>query len=117
MAEDDDPLDVLVLCQETVEPLTLIHARTLGSMTMIDGGKKDHKIIAVATEHSEFDSYREASEMPIHRLTMLRRFFQDYKQLEGKAVEVDEIQPSRDGFPIIEDALARYSRQRRRGFK
>jgi inorganic pyrophosphatase len=116
LAEDDDPLDVLVLCQETVVPLTLIHARTIGLMTMIDAGKKDHKIIAVATEDPEFNSYREASEMPAHRLTMLRRFFQDYKQLEGKAVEVDEIQPSREAFPIIEDALARYSRQRRRGF-
>jgi inorganic pyrophosphatase len=117
LAEDDDPLDVLVLCQETVVPLTLIHARTIGLMTMIDAGKKDHKIIAVATEDPEFNSYREASEMPGHRLTMLRRFFQDYKQLEGKAVEVDEIQPAKEAFPIIEDALARYSRQRRKGFK
>ena len=116
LAEDDDPLDVLVLCQETVVPLTLIHARTIGLMTMIDAGKKDHKIIAVATEDPEFNSYREASEMPAHRLTMLRRFFQDYKQLEGKAVEVDEIQPAREAYPIIEDALSRYSRQRRRGF-
>jgi inorganic pyrophosphatase len=105
-----------VLCQETVVPLTLIHARTIGLMTMIDAGKKDHKVIAVATEDPEFNSYREASEMPTHRLSMLRRFFQDYKQLEGKAVEVDEIQPPKEAYPTIEDALARYSRQRRRGF-
>ena len=117
LAEDDDPLDVLVLCQETVVPLTLIHARTIGLMTMIDAGEKDHKIIAVAVDDPEFNSYREAAEMPSHRLTMLRRFFQDYKQLEGKAVEVDDIQPAKAAFPIIEDALARYSRQRRRGFK
>jgi len=117
LAEDDDPLDVLVLCQETVVPLTLIHARTIGLMTMIDAGKKDHKIIAVATDDPEFNSYREAAEMPPHRLTMLRRFFQDYKQLEGKAVEVDEIERSKNAFPIIEDALHRYSRQRRRGFR
>ena len=117
LAEDDDPLDVLVLCQETVVPLTIIHARTIGLMTMIDSGKKDHKIIAVATQDPEFNAYREASEMPPHRLTMLKRFFQDYKQLEGKAVEVDDIQPSKAAFPIIEDALSRYSRQRRRGFK
>src|SRR3989475_10617551 len=116
LAEDDDPLDVLVLCQETVVPLTIIHARTIGLMTMIDAGKQDHKIIAVATEDPEFNSYRQASEMPPHRLLMLRRFFQDYKQLEGKAVEVDEIQPANVAFPIIEDALARYSRQRRKGF-
>ena len=117
LAEDDDPLDVLVLCQEPVVPLTLIHARTIGIITMIDQGEKDHKVIAVATEDPEFNSYREAADMPSHRLVMLRRFFQDYTQLEGKVVEVDEIQPSKMAFPIIEDALARYSRQRRRGFK
>jgi len=116
LAEDDDPLDVLVLCQETVVPLTLLHARTIGIMTMIDAGKKDHKIIAVATNDPEFNSYREAAEMPPHRLSMLRRFFQDYKQLEGKAVEVDEIQPAKVAFPIIEDALSRYSHRRRKGF-
>src|ERR1017187_6134835 len=116
LAEDDDPLDVLVLCQEAVVPLTLIHARAIGLMTMIDSGKKDHKIIAVATQDPEFNSYREASEMPEHPLTMLRRFFLDYKQLEGKAVEVDEISPAQHTYPIIEDALARYSQQRRKGF-
>ena len=116
LAEDDDPLDVLVLCQETVVPLTLIKARTIGLMTMIDAGERDHKIIAVALDDPEFNSYREAAEMPSHRLTMLRRFFQDYTQLEGKVVEVDEIQPAKEAYPVIEDALMRYSRQRRKGF-
>jgi inorganic pyrophosphatase len=85
-------------------------------MTMIDAGEKDHKIIAVAVDDPEFNSYREAADMPSHRLTMLRRFFQDYTQLEGKVVEVDEIQPAKEAFPVIEDALIRYSRQRRKGF-
>lgn len=116
LAEDDDPLDVLVFCQEAVAPLTIIHARCIGLMTMIDSGKKDHKIIAVATGDPEFNSYGEAGEMPQHRLLMLRRFFQDYKQLEGKAVEVDQIEHSEAAYPIIADALHRYSEQRRRGF-
>ncbi len=116
LAEDDDPLDVLVFCQEAVVPLTVIQARAIGLMTMLDAGKKDHKIIAVAIHDPEFDSYKEASEMPEHRLNMLRRFFLDYKQLEGKAVEVDEIQASQHALPVIEDALARYSQQRRKGF-
>ncbi len=116
LAEDDDPLDVLVFCQEPVVPLTIIHARTVGLMTMIDGGKKDHKIIAVATNDPEFNSYNDASELPVHRMTMLRRFFQDYKLLEGKAVEVDAVAPAKEAYPVIEDALARYSQQRRKGF-
>jgi inorganic pyrophosphatase len=117
LAEDDDPIDVLVLCQETVVPLTIIHSRTIGLMTMIDGGKRDHKIIAVATEDPEYDHYHEATEMPPHRITQLKRFFLDYKTLEGKAVEVDEIQPAAAAFPVIEDALHRYSQQRRKGFR
>src|ERR1700751_2037392 len=116
LAEDDDPLDVLVLSQQAVVPLTIIHARSIGLMTMIDQGKQDHKIIAVATEDPEFNTYHEATEMPSHRLLMLRRFFQDYKQLEGKAVKVDEIRPPAEAFPIITDSLSRYSEQRRRGF-
>jgi inorganic pyrophosphatase len=97
-------------------PLTIIHARAIGLMTMIDSGKKDHKIIAVATSDPEFNSYNEAAEIPSHRLLMLRRFFQDYKQLEGKAVEVDEIRHAAEAYPIISNALHRYSEQRRKGF-
>lgn len=115
-AEDDDPLDVLILCQEPVAPLTLVKARAIGVMTMLDTGKKDHKILAVAVDDPEYNGFAQAAELPAHRLTLLRRFFQDYKQLEGKAVEVDEFQPVAEALPIIEDALQRYSLQRRRGF-
>lgn len=116
LAEDDDPLDVLVLCQEAVAPLTLVQARAIGLMTMIDSGKRDHKILAVAMHDPEYNGFREASELPCHRLAMLRRFFQDYKQLEGKSVDVDEFEPASLSHPIIVDALERYSLHRRRGF-
>jgi len=116
-AEDDDPLDVLVLCQEPVAPLTLVKSRAIGLMTMIDSGKKDHKVLAVAMHDPEFAGFQEASELPPHRLQMLRRFFQDYKTLEGKAVEVDEFAPAEFAIPVVEDALERYSEQRRRGFR
>ena len=116
LAEDDDPLDVLVLCQEAVAPLTLVNARTIGLMTMVDSGKKDHKILAVAVDDPEYNGFREANELPAHRLQTLRRFFQDYKTLEGKAVEVDELQPASAAAPIVEAALVRYSSERRRGF-
>ena len=115
LAEDDDPLDVLVFCQEPVVPLTIIHSRAIGLMTMIDAGRKDHKIIAIATEDPEYNTYRQASEMPPHRVRMLQRFFQDYKQLEGKIVEVDEMQPAEAAYGIIEEALRRLCEQRRRG--
>jgi inorganic pyrophosphatase len=116
-AEDDDPLDVLVLCQEALAPLTLVTARVIGLMTMIDSGKKDHKILAVACGDPEFNGFQDARELPPHRLMMLRRFFQDYKLLEGKAVEVDEIQTAQLALPVIEDSLERYSHHRRKGFQ
>ncbi len=116
MAEDGDPLDVLVLCQEAVAPLTLVQARVIGLMTMLDGGKQDHKILAVAMHDPEYANVRQFDELPLHRLTMFRRFFQDYKQLEGKTVEVDEMQPVDKAVPIIEHALQEYSVLRRRGF-
>lgn len=115
-AEDDDPLDVLVLCQEPVAPLTLVRARAIGLMTMLDTGKRDHKILAVAVDDPEFNGFEEASQLQGHRLTLLRRFFQDYKTLEGKLVEVDAFQPAASALPVIEEALDRYSQLRRRGF-
>jgi inorganic pyrophosphatase len=117
LAEDDDPLDVLVLCQEPVAPLTLVESRAIGLMTMIDAGKSDHKILAVAVDDPEYNGYRDARELPPHRLALLRRFFQDYKTLEKKTVEVNDFQPAATAWPIIEDALSRYSAQRRRGFR
>ncbi len=107
-AEDDDPLDVLVLCQEPVAPLTLVAARAIGLMTMVDTGKPDHKIVAVALDDPEFAPLRDLNELPHHRLAMLRRFFQDYKQLEQKEVHVDEFQGAPAALPIIHNALAAY---------
>jgi inorganic pyrophosphatase len=86
-------------------------------MTMIDSGKKDHKILAVAVDDPEYNGFREAQELPSHRLNMLRRFFQDYKTLKGKAVAVDDFQPAEATLRIIEEALARYSAERCRGFR
>src|ERR1041384_4888529 len=69
LAEDGDPLDVLVLCQEAVAPMTLVTARAIGLMTMVDAGKKDHKVLAVAVGDPEFNGFRDAHELPPHRLT------------------------------------------------
>lgn len=111
VAEDGDPLDVLVLCQEPIVPLAVISARSVGLMTMIDSGTLDHKVIAVATEDPEFNRFKEALQIPPHYLQMVRRFFQDYKQLEHKTVEVEEILPSSAAHPVIQSALDRYTQK------
>lgn len=115
-AEDDDPLDVLVLCQAPVVPLTLVHARCIGVMTMIDSGRNDHKILAVAVHDPEYNSFQSASELPPHRLAMLERFFLDYKILEKKQVETSGFRPVEVATGIIEADLDRYGQKRRHGF-
>jgi inorganic pyrophosphatase len=81
-------------------------------MTMIDSGASDDKVIAVATNDPEFSDYLEARDLPPHRLLVLRRFFQDYKQLEGKQVQVEEIRPAYAALAVIEKSLARYQQNR-----
>ncbi|MCE5266374.1 MAG: inorganic diphosphatase [Planctomycetaceae bacterium] len=115
LADDDDPLDALVLCQEPVVPLAVVNARAIGVMTMRDVGKLDHKVLAVSVDDPQYNIYREADDLSGPQLAMLRRFFQDYKKLEGKSVVVDKIQPAMAALPIIEDALSRYTQWRQEG--
>ncbi|MEZ6318139.1 MAG: inorganic diphosphatase [Phycisphaerales bacterium] len=114
-AEDHDPLDVLVFCSEKIPTLCVCDARAVGVMSMIDDGQADHKIVAVLCNDPEFADYHTASHFPKHTFKMLKRFFEDYKQLEGKEVEVDEIMPPEAADAIIEGAMARYSEKRRSG--
>jgi inorganic pyrophosphatase len=115
LAEDHDPLDVLVFCSEEIPPLCVCDARAVGVMSMIDDGEADHKIVSVLCNDPEFADYHKASDFPRHTFKMLKRFFEDYKQLEGKGVEVDEIMPAEAAMGIIESAMARYSEARRAG--
>jgi len=115
LAEDDDPLDVLVYCVEDIPPMTLCNARAVGMMSMVDHGAPDHKIIAVLKEDPIYNEFERASNFPKHIFKMLRRFFEDYKMLEGKSVEVDEILPVEAAHAVIEDSLTRYEKARRMG--
>lgn len=115
LAEDDDPLDVLVYCTEDIPPLTICEARAVGLMSMMDQGDPDHKIVAVLVQDPIYNDFKKASDFPKHIFKMLKRFFEDYKQLEGKEVAVDEIMPAEAAYAIIEDCLARYYKARRTG--
>lgn len=82
LGEDEDPLDVLVLMQEPVAPLSMLRVRPIGVMNMLDLGQGDEKIICVHVDDPAFAGYYHIWELPEHRLKELKRFFQDYKKLE-----------------------------------
>jgi inorganic pyrophosphatase len=110
LADDGDPLDVLVLGAEPVYPLTLVAARAIGLMTMIDQEELDHKIVAVHLNDPEFNSCYDVHQLPPHKLAVIKRFFEDYKSLENKRVVVDDILPVDRAYPVIEQSLMLYQK-------
>lgn len=82
--DDNDPLDILVLCSEEVIPLSIIEAKVIGVMHMIDGDERDDKIIAVANNDMSVNHINDISDLPPHTEKEITRFFQDYKALEQK---------------------------------
>ena len=105
---DGDALDVLVLMQEPVVPLTIVRARAVGGFRMTDDKGQDDKIVAVAIDDPAFAHYREASELPPHVLLEVRRFFQDYKVLEGKLSEVEDLYDAKQALLCIAEARTAY---------
>ena len=107
-AEDKDPLDVLVLMQEPVDPLSLLHARPIGLMKMVDQGEADDKIICVHVEDPAYNGYYHIWEIPDHRLQELKRFFLDYKLLEEKEVAVQDFLGPDKARAVVRKAIERY---------
>jgi len=108
LADDGDPLDVLILAAEPVYPMTLVTARPIGLMTMMDQNELDYKIIAVGIHDPEYNTYHDVHELPKHRVAVIKRFFEDYKTLENKRVVVDDILPALETVSVIEKSLAVY---------
>jgi inorganic pyrophosphatase len=106
--DDLDPLDIIVLGQEAVYPLTLMRAKTIGVMQMIDMDKKDDKIIAVHADDPEYADYEDIRQLPRHKMKELERFFEDYKQLEHKAVAVEQFLGREPACRLILQAIDLY---------
>ena len=108
LGDDGDPLDVLVLMQEPVVPLCVLRARAIGMMRMLDQGQHDEKIVCVHLDDPEFRDYHSLQELPRHRLAEVRRFFEDYKSLEGKEVRVEDFLDAGEAQRVIQQAMDRY---------
>ena len=111
--DDGDPLDALVLGQEPVFPLVIVEARAIGVMRMRDDKGIDDKIIAVNVRDPAVAEYRDRKQLPTHQLLEIKRFFQDYKVLENKGVEVEDILGPPEACTILKSALDLYRKLRR----
>ncbi len=106
--DDEDPLDVLLLCSQSLDPLTLVRCYPIGVISMIDNGRDDEKIIAIPLEDPTYNNYTSIDQLPAHIFDEMRHFFKVYKNLENKETAVNEVSGPDVAVKIIEDAINRY---------
>jgi inorganic pyrophosphatase len=106
--DDKDPLDILVITSLPVQAMCLMQAKVIGVMQMIDSGDADDKIIAVAQNDPSVNHYNNIEEIPPHFFEELRHFFEEYKRLENKSVQVNEFGDKAKALAIIEDSFQQY---------
>jgi len=106
--DDKDPLDILVLTQATILPMTILRAKVIGVMHMVDGGEADDKIIAVCPDDMSVSHINDIDELPPHSLKELRAFFEDYKNLEQKTVVVDKFQNAAKAKEVVKQSQEDY---------
>ena len=106
--DDGDPLDVLVLCSEALEPLTLVRCYPIGYISMLDGGRNDEKIIAIPFADPNYNKYKDIAELPTHIFDEMIHFFTVYKALEEKETVAGEVNGNDAAKIVITDALDRY---------
>lgn len=109
--DDGDPLDALVLGQEPLVPLCIVHARAIGVMRMRDDKGLDDKIIAVNIHDPAFADYTHHEQLPAHRLREIKRFFQDYKVLEDKEVLIEDFEGPAEAVQIVREAIELYNKE------
>ena len=108
LGHDGDPLDILVLCSQSIQSLCLVEAKVIGNMQMIDTGERDDKIIAVASNDPSVNHIDSMDELPNHFFNELKHYFEQYKVLENKAVQIDNFQNKMDAYNIVQDAIDFY---------
>ncbi|MFM2138533.1 MAG: hypothetical protein RJA57_840 [Bacteroidota bacterium] len=108
LGEDGDPLDILVICSQSIQPLCLVEASVIGNMQMIDQGQPDDKIIAIADHDPAVQHVTTMEDLPRHFLLELRNFFEQYKVLENKKVAIDTFQDPDTACGIITASMTRY---------
>ena len=106
--DDGDPLDVLLLCSEPLEPMSLVRAYPVGVINMLDNGQNDEKIVAIPFNDPNYNAYKDMEQLPRHVFDEMRHFFTVYKNLENKTTAVDEVADRNDAVKVIDAAIDRY---------
>lgn len=106
--DDGDPLDVLVLCSEALEPLTLVRCYPVGCISMLDGGRNDEKIVAIPFADPTYNGYKDISDLPKHIFDEMAHFFSVYKALEGKETVAGEVSGRDFAVEVVQRALDHY---------
>lgn len=106
--DDGDPLDVLLLCAEPLEPMTLVRAYPIGVISMIDNGRRDEKIIAIPAGDPNYNHYTSIKDLPAHIFDEMRHFFTVYKALENKTTAVNEVSDRDAAVKIVREAIDNY---------
>lgn len=106
--DDRDPLDVLILCSEAIEPLSLVRCYPVGVMSMIDNGKNDEKIIAIPYNDPGYNCYTSIHELPAHIFDEMKHFFNVYKELENKQTAVKEFGGPNEAIEVIKSCIKNY---------
>ena len=105
--DDGDALDVILLTTYPLNVGILVKARPVGILRMIDGGDSDDKVIAVPVDDKRWDDIQDIKDVNQHQLKEFQHFFETYKQLKGKPVEVKI-----DGYEGVLQAAAAFERVR-----
>ncbi|MCQ2802519.1 MAG: inorganic diphosphatase [Bacilli bacterium] len=107
-AKDYDPLDVLVLCSESIIPMSFVECKPIGVLIMEDNGLSDEKIIAVPLKDPFYSPFNDITEIPSHIMDEIKHFFSVYKTLEGKSTAIDEVKDVKVAKQIIKDCISAY---------
>lgn len=106
--DDGDPLDVVVICSEKIDPMTLVRCYPIGVITMKDSGKLDEKIISIPFNDPNYNTYKDIGELPNHVFEEMKHFFTVYKNLEDKETVVDEVRNREAAVEIINKSINNY---------
>lgn len=108
LADDKDPMDVLVLSSESLLPMSLVRCYPIGVITMVDNGARDEKIIAIPFNDPTYNNYKSINDLPAHIFEEMQHFFRVYKELENKSTSVSQVDDRDVAINVVQKSIQEY---------